>query len=274
MNIVGSGARVLVVDDEPTVREVVASYLRRDGHIVSEAADGPTALALLESESPDLVVLDMMLPGINGLDILRRIRQMGDMPVIMLTARAEESDRVAGLELGADDYVVKPAPPPTDVVSNPAPPPTDVVLKMTSLQIVDAQTSSGDVTSLGADDDSNELLLASRRQGKNEVTAFEASGSATVGVVTKLDISFEPHQTTSGVSQKLLLWNVQSAAWESVWSTSAPTTATAPLTVTVSGDPNRFVSPAGQVRARVESRAKGSSHQMGVDVLWFTLKQN
>ncbi len=108
MNIVGSGARVLVVDDEPTVREVVASYLRRDGHIVSEAADGPTALALLESESPDLVVLDMMLPGINGLDILRRIRQMGDMPVIMLTARAEESDRVAGLELGADDYVVKP----------------------------------------------------------------------------------------------------------------------------------------------------------------------
>ena len=108
MNIVGSGARVLVVDDEPTVREVVAGYLRRDGHIVSEAADGPTALALLESESPDLVVLDMMLPGINGLDILRRIRQMGDMPVIMLTARAEESDRVAGLELGADDYVVKP----------------------------------------------------------------------------------------------------------------------------------------------------------------------
>ena len=99
---------MLVVDDEPTVREVVAGYLRRDGHIVSEAADGPTALALLASEPPDLVVLDMMLPGVNGLDILRSIRQMGDMPVIMLTARAEESDRVAGLELGADDYVVKP----------------------------------------------------------------------------------------------------------------------------------------------------------------------
>ena len=99
---------MLVVDDEPTVREVVAGYLRRDGHIVSEAADGPTALALLASEPPDLVVLDMMLPGVNGLDILRKIRQSGDMPVIMLTARAEESDRVAGLELGADDYVVKP----------------------------------------------------------------------------------------------------------------------------------------------------------------------
>ncbi|NNE11490.1 MAG: response regulator transcription factor [Ilumatobacter sp.] len=99
---------VLVVDDEPTVREVVAGYLRRDGHLVSEAADGPTAVELLTGEPFDLVVLDMMLPGINGLDILRRIRQLGDMPVIMLTARAEESDRVAGLELGADDYVVKP----------------------------------------------------------------------------------------------------------------------------------------------------------------------
>lgn len=102
------GTHVLVVDDEPTVREVVVGYLRRDGHTVSEADDGPTALRLLEAETFDLVVLDMMLPGVNGLDILRRIRSMGDMPVIMLTARAEESDRVAGLELGADDYVVKP----------------------------------------------------------------------------------------------------------------------------------------------------------------------
>ncbi len=108
MSASGSPTRVLVVDDEPTVREVVAGYLRRDGHLVSEAADGPTALRLLESERPDLVVLDMMLPGVNGLDILRRIRAAGDMPVIMLTARAEESDRVAGLELGADDYVIKP----------------------------------------------------------------------------------------------------------------------------------------------------------------------
>ena len=102
------GTCVLVVDDEPTVREVVAGYLRRDGHQVSEAEDGPSALRLLETDDFDLVVLDMMLPGVNGLDILRRIRSMGDMPVIMLTARSEESDRVAGLELGADDYVVKP----------------------------------------------------------------------------------------------------------------------------------------------------------------------
>jgi DNA-binding response OmpR family regulator len=99
---------VLVVDDEPTVREVVVGYLRRDGHLVDEAGDGPTALGFLDTQPPDLVVLDMMLPGVNGLDILRRIRAAGDLPVIMLTARAEESDRVAGLELGADDYVVKP----------------------------------------------------------------------------------------------------------------------------------------------------------------------
>ena len=103
-----SGTAVLVVDDEPTVREVVATYLRRDGHVVTEAGDGTAAIELVQRERFDLVVLDMMLPGVNGLDILRRIRQMGDMPVIMLTARAEESDRVAGLELGADDYVVKP----------------------------------------------------------------------------------------------------------------------------------------------------------------------
>ena len=103
-----TGARVLVVDDEPTVREVVVGYLRRDGPEVSEAADGRTALALLEQEPPDLVVLDMMLPGVNGLDILRRLRATSDVPVIMLTARTEERDRVNGLELGADDYVVKP----------------------------------------------------------------------------------------------------------------------------------------------------------------------
>jgi DNA-binding response OmpR family regulator len=108
MNLPANGTAVLVVDDEPTVREVVASYLRRDGHTVTEAADGADAVDLVQRERFDLVVLDMMLPGVNGLDILRRIRQLGDMPVIMLTARAEESDRVAGLELGADDYVVKP----------------------------------------------------------------------------------------------------------------------------------------------------------------------
>ena len=108
IGVPATATRVLVVDDEPTVREVVVGYLRRDGHEVSEAADGNVALEMLEGETPDLVVLDMMLPGVNGLDILRRVRSTSDIPVIMLPARTEESDRVAGLELGADDYVMKP----------------------------------------------------------------------------------------------------------------------------------------------------------------------
>ncbi len=99
---------VLVVDDEPMVREVVARYLERDGVRVHEVADGDQALAWLAANHPALVVLDVMLPGVDGLSLLRRLRADGDVPVILLTARAEEVDRVVGLELGADDYVVKP----------------------------------------------------------------------------------------------------------------------------------------------------------------------
>ena len=100
--------RVLVVDDEPMVREVVTAYLQREGFTVSEAADGAAAVAALQEAPPDLVVLDLMLPKIDGYDILGRLRRQGNIPVIVLTARTEESDRVLGLELGADDYVVKP----------------------------------------------------------------------------------------------------------------------------------------------------------------------
>jgi len=99
---------VLVVDDEPMVREVVARYLQRDGMRVHELGDGDEAIAWLASNQPDLVVLDLMLPGSDGLAVLREIRARGDVPVILLTARTEEIDRVVGLELGADDYVVKP----------------------------------------------------------------------------------------------------------------------------------------------------------------------
>ena len=99
--------RVLVVDDEPTVREVVARYLERDGLTVEQASDGVQALDALKRH-PDLVVLDIMIPGTTGLEILREIRQHGETPVILLTARSDETDRVVGLELGADDYVVKP----------------------------------------------------------------------------------------------------------------------------------------------------------------------
>jgi DNA-binding response OmpR family regulator len=101
-------ATVLVVDDEPIVREVVARYLTRAGHRTLEAADGPSAREVIESTKPDLVVLDVMLPGTDGLELCRWIRGRSELPVIMLTARGEEADRIVGLELGADDYVTKP----------------------------------------------------------------------------------------------------------------------------------------------------------------------
>jgi DNA-binding response OmpR family regulator len=99
---------VLVVDDEPIVREVVVSYLQREGYRTLEAADGDLARDVLERESPSLVVLDVMLPGIDGLELCRWIRSRSQLPVILLTARGEETDRIVGLELGADDYVTKP----------------------------------------------------------------------------------------------------------------------------------------------------------------------
>src|SRR5262245_1630540 len=100
--------KVLVVDDEPTIREIVVGYLEREGFKTLEAADGNRARELVEREAPDLVVLDVMLPGTDGLELCRWIRSRSRLPVIMLTARGEESDRIVGLELGADDYVTKP----------------------------------------------------------------------------------------------------------------------------------------------------------------------
>ena len=100
--------RVLVVDDEPMVREVLQRYLELEGFEVAVAEDGEAALASFTETRPDLVVLDLMLPRIDGLEVLRRMRAHAPTPVIMLTARGEETDRVVGLELGADDYVTKP----------------------------------------------------------------------------------------------------------------------------------------------------------------------
>jgi DNA-binding response OmpR family regulator len=99
---------VLVVDDEPIVREVVVSYLEREGYRTLQAADGERARQLVEDASPNLVVLDVMLPQLDGLELCRWIRKRSDLPVILLTARGEEADRIVGLELGADDYVTKP----------------------------------------------------------------------------------------------------------------------------------------------------------------------
>jgi len=143
---------VLVVDDEPIVRDVVVRYLREDGLATLEAGDGDDARALIEARRPDLVVLDVMLPGTDGLELCRWIRSRSDVPVILLTARGEEADRIVGLELGADDYVTKPFSPRELAVrvrtvlrrSNGAPPPRerlefgDVVLDGASREVTKA----------------------------------------------------------------------------------------------------------------------------------------
>nr|WP_199752553.1 response regulator transcription factor [Actinoplanes sp. ATCC 53533] len=100
--------RVLVVDDEPKIRMTVRGYLEADGFHVVEAADGPSALRAVTGDRPDLVVLDVMLPGLDGFQVLRRIREASQIPVILLTARDEEVDRLIGFTTGSDDYVTKP----------------------------------------------------------------------------------------------------------------------------------------------------------------------
>jgi two-component system response regulator ResD len=99
---------VLVVDDEPSVREVVVRYLRQEGYDTLEAGDGNAARELLETQIPSLIILDLMLPGMDGLTLCRWIRERSELPVIMITALGEETDRLTGLEVGADDYMTKP----------------------------------------------------------------------------------------------------------------------------------------------------------------------
>jgi DNA-binding response OmpR family regulator len=100
--------RVLVVEDEPMVAEVVERYLRRDGYVVTVTHDGQKALEEFERIQPDLIVLDIMLPGVDGLEVCKRVRARSETPIIMLTARREETDKLVGLGIGADDYVTKP----------------------------------------------------------------------------------------------------------------------------------------------------------------------
>jgi two-component system response regulator ResD len=102
------GDHVLVVDDEEIVRDVLTRYLEREGFLVDVAADGEAAVDLVERSRPDIVVLDLMLPRLDGLEVFRRIRNDRNIPILMLTAKSEEVDRIVGLELGADDYVTKP----------------------------------------------------------------------------------------------------------------------------------------------------------------------
>lgn len=101
-------ARVLIVEDEAGISRTLDAYLRREGYATDVAADGPQAITLFHAARPDMVLLDVMLPGFDGFEVLRRIRRDSTVPVILLTARGDEVDRLVGLELGADDYVVKP----------------------------------------------------------------------------------------------------------------------------------------------------------------------
>ncbi len=103
-----ASATVLVVEDDPIVRDVVIRYLKQEGYRAVQAIDGPDGLRRFAESAPDLVVLDIMLPGLDGLSLCRAIRQHAPTPIIMLTGRGEEADRIVGLELGADDYIKKP----------------------------------------------------------------------------------------------------------------------------------------------------------------------
>jgi DNA-binding response OmpR family regulator len=103
-----SPARILVVDDEPPIVELVRGYLVREGWTVDVAVDGPTAIERARANPPDVIVLDLMLPGIDGIEVCRQVRTFSDAYVLMLTARSEEIDRIVGLSVGADDYLVKP----------------------------------------------------------------------------------------------------------------------------------------------------------------------
>jgi DNA-binding response OmpR family regulator len=132
-----TGARVLVVDDDPTVAEIVSGYLDRAGYVVDRAGDGPDALARAAAHWPDLVVLDLMLPGMDGLEVCRRMRGHGPVPVIMLTARGDEDDRILGLEVGADDYVTKPFSPRELVLR------VESVLRRTLPQALDSARAGG-----------------------------------------------------------------------------------------------------------------------------------
>jgi two-component system response regulator ResD len=100
--------RILIVDDDPHVREIASLYLKKDGHVVFFATDGEAALKEAADRRPDLVVLDLMLPKKDGLEVCRELRARSSVPIIMLTARSEDADRIVGLEIGADDYVTKP----------------------------------------------------------------------------------------------------------------------------------------------------------------------
>ncbi len=150
---------VLVVDDDRTVAEVVSAYLRNAGYVVLTAEDGQSALELSAAHVPDLVVLDLMLPGIPGLEVCRRLRELGPVPIIMLTARTGEHERVAGLQSGADDYVTKPFSP-RELVAR-----VDAVLRRAAPQPAHGKSSIIADGELRIDEGAREVRLRGRPVG-------------------------------------------------------------------------------------------------------------
>jgi DNA-binding response OmpR family regulator len=154
---------VLVVDDQPEIVRILRDYLERAGFSVLTAADGAAAMVSARRDKPDLVVLDLGLPTLDGLDVARALRREGEMPIIMLTARTEEADRVAGLELGADDYVTKPFSP-REVVAR-----VRAVLRRT-----EARHAQGDVVRVGESIELNVPRMETVVDGRHvELTATE-----------------------------------------------------------------------------------------------------
>ncbi len=150
---------ILVVEDEPSIGEVVRLYLQRAGFDTSLVNDGQAALKMMEQHLPALVVLDLMLPTVDGLEITRWLRARGDTPIIMLTARREEVDRIAGLEMGADDYVVKPFSP-QELVSR-----VRAVLRRTRTQARDAGEQAIAVAGMVIDPKSRSVALDGQDKG-------------------------------------------------------------------------------------------------------------
>ena len=149
--------RILVVDDEPHIVELVRYNLQQEGYEVLAASDGETALARSASERPDLIILDLMLPGVDGLEVCRRLRRESAVPIIMLTARSGEVERIVGLDLGADDYVTKPFSP-RELVAR-----VRAVLRRHAREVAPPTAGPIDVGPLRLDPGTHDVMLAGRR---------------------------------------------------------------------------------------------------------------
>jgi len=156
--------RILVVDDDENLRRLTAAYLEREGYEVLEAADGAAALAGVEAHDPHLVVLDLMLPGISGLDVARKIRATRTIPILMLTARGSDEDVLSGFEAGADDYLVKPFSPKVLVAR------VKAVLRRSGAAVADDSAATVALAGLSVDPKAREVTIQGREV---ELTTIE-----------------------------------------------------------------------------------------------------